>query len=302
MAQNKKTRASKYNDKAFTYDPVGNYELSDFKNLSLLKIHGIAAILNIRNVKKNKREQLIPFVLMKHHERRNRALSEEKGEEREEQTEPTIESIFVSTAHDVQEFSEQFKNQCLKMQHFKYNGHLWFHAASVASYLEYSNPNDAIFKLVDACDKISYDTLISSSSQKSSTVYNPRSIFINEKGLFKLIHRSKMPLATGKKRSVEEVYVATTVGYEKKEVYKIGKSECSKKRMTGLNTGRAPDDDLYLCYVASCYNAYEAEQSIHDALDEYRIAPNREFFKLSLDKIKSVVDNICSHQINKHNN
>ena len=58
MAQNKKTRASKYNDKAFMYDPVGNYELSDFKNLSLLKIHGIAAILNIRNVKKNKREQL----------------------------------------------------------------------------------------------------------------------------------------------------------------------------------------------------------------------------------------------------
>ena len=198
MAQNKKTRASKYTayDKAFTYDPVGNYELSDFKNLSLLKIHGIAAILNIRNVKKNKREELIPLVLMKHHERRNRALSEEKEEEqeqeeeeREEQTEPTIESIFVSTAHDVQEFSEQFKNQCLKMQHFKYNGHLWFHAASVASYLEYSNPNDAIFKLVDACDKISYDTLISSSSQKSSTMYNPRSIFINEKGLFKLIHR-----------------------------------------------------------------------------------------------------------------
>ena len=193
MAQNKKTRASKYNDKAFTYDPVGNYELSDFKNLSLLKIHGIAAILNIRNIKKNKREQLIPLVLMRHHERRNRALSEEKEEEIEEQTEeekiPTIESIFVSTAHDVQEFSEQFKNQCLKMQHFKYNGHLWFHAASVASYLEYSNPNDAIFKLVDACDKISYDTLISSSSQKSSTVYNPRSIFINEKGLFKLIHR-----------------------------------------------------------------------------------------------------------------
>ena len=170
MAQNKKTRASKYTayDKAFTYDPVGNYELSDFKNLSLLKIHGIAAILNIRNVKKNKREELIPLVLMKHHERRNRALSEEKEEEkeeeeREEQTEPTIESIFVSTAHDVQ------------AQHFKYNGHLWFH--------------DAIFKLVDACDKISYDTLISSSSQKSSTVYNPRSIFINEKGLFKLIHR-----------------------------------------------------------------------------------------------------------------
>ena len=90
MAQNKKTRASKYTayDKAFTYDPVENYELSDFKNLSLLKIHGIAAILNIRNVKKNKREQLIPLVLMKHHERRNCALSEEKEEQKD---------IFVST-------------------------------------------------------------------------------------------------------------------------------------------------------------------------------------------------------------
>jgi hypothetical protein len=101
-----------------------------------------------------------------------------------------------------------------------------------------------------------------------------------------------MPLATGKKRGVEEVYVATTALYEEKGVYKIGKAENSKKRIRNLNTGRAPDDDMYLCYVVNCYSALKAERLIHDALDDYRLSPKREFFKLSFDEIKSVVDDV----------
>ena len=54
---------------------------------------------------------------------------------------------------------------------------------------------------------------------------------------------------------------------------------------------------MYLCYVAQCYNALKAEQIIHKKLDAYRIAPNREFFKHSLEKIKSVIDDTCAETL-----
>ena len=50
---------------------------------------------------------------------------------------------------------------------------------------------------------------------------------------------------------------------------------------------------MYLCYVVQCYNALEAAKLIHFELNAYRIAANREIFKHSLDKIKSVIDNVC---------
>ena len=165
MSRAKKARTVFFDD-SFTYDRTQNYDLDTFKNLTITKVQSIASTLNIRNVKKYKKEQLIPLVLEKH---------------------------------------------------------------------------------------------------------------------------CQAPVNEGE---IEQVYIATTALYEKKQVYKIGKAECSVKRLKSLNTGRAPDDDLYLCHVAHCYNAIKMEKMIHAALNEYRLSPNREFFKHSFDKIKSVVDGI----------
>ena len=194
--------------------------------------------------------------------------------------------LFSITPNTALELTEQLKLKFRNIVHCKYNNDVWFQASAIASYLEYKDPKQSIRDHVDACNKISYEKLCSlDCGLKNPSGLHPDTI-LNEKGLLRLMHRSNMPLATGKKRGVEEVYVATTALYEEKGAYKIGKAECSTKRINNMNTGRTPDDEMYL---SQCSNALKAEKLIHSVLNDYRIAPNREFFKHSLVEIKNVV-------------
>ena len=122
---------------------------------------------------------------------------------------------------------------------------------------------------------------------------HPDTVFINQKGLINLMNKSHMDKATGKTRNIEEVYIATTKLYAEQNIYKVGKSVNSKKRVQSMNTSRIPSDEMYLCHVAKCYNAFAAEQCSHALLDEFRIDSKREFFCLNLDTIKSTVDRVC---------
>ena len=125
--------------------------------------------------------------------------------------------------------------------------------------------------------------------------FQPETFFINENGVIELIKRSNQPKATGKpKREMEEVYVATTALYEKEEIYKIGKSYNSKKRIHDMNSGRIPSDEMYLCHVVECNDALKAESHVHTVLKEYRISHKREFFKLDINEIVKTVNNVCS--------
>ena len=279
MSQNKTNRVTRYavSDESFTYKPTENYILEDFLNLSILKIQSIASVLKIHNVKRYKKEELIPLVLQKHDERQNCAVNDYE----------VCEEPLKSEEGDL-------KYQLYQFQHIRCNGETWYLAKAVANFLEYKHSKKIIRENVDACNKISHENLCPHDClSKNQTGIHPQTIFINENGLSQLIERSHMPLATGQKRELEEVYVATTDIYNERGVYKIGKAECSTKRIRILNTGRAPDDELYLCYVAQCYDALKAEKLIHSALDSYRISPNREFFKHSLDESKNAVDNVC---------
>ena len=275
MSEAKKTRFSKYHasDESFVYDHSTNYDIEDFKNLSIVKLQSIASTLNLRNVKMYKKNDLGQLILNKHMEQQSLIGHEEEEKEKA----------------SVLEFTEQYKN---KFVQYTYNNDVYYQASLIAESLGYQNTRKAIIDHVDPCNKITYDRL-----QTSQSTLHPHTVFINEKGVLQLMLRSHMPLASGKKRGLEEVYVATTALYEKKDVYKIGKSECSKKRIQDMNTGRAPDDDLYLCYAVACSNASEAEQIIHSLLDDYRISPNREFFKYRLDEIIRVIDNVCGKAI-----
>ena len=282
MSQNKRNRVSHYApiDESFTYNPTENYNSEDFLKLSITKLQSIASSLYLRNVKRYKKEQLVPVLLQKHKDTQNHGVNERKLKE----AEPTKCN------------EEYLKNRLYQLQQIMYNGETWFQAKSVTVFLEYHNSSKAINDLVDSCNKISYEVLCNSGFlSENRTGVHPDTIFINEKGVTQLMHRSRMPLATGKKRGLEEVYVATTAIYEEKGVYKIGKADSSIKRIKNMNTGRSPDDDMYLCYVAQCYDALKAEKLIHSALDAYRIAPNREFFKHSLVEIKNAVDNVCGN-------
>ena len=281
MSQNKRNRVSHYApiDESFTYNPTENYNSEDFLKLSITKLQSIASSLYLRNVKRYKKEQLVPVLLQKHKDTQNHGVNE----------------LEVYDAEPSKNDDGNLLNELCQFQQIIYNSDTWFQANHIANFLEYKNSRRAIIDLVDSCNKISYEELCTNGILSNNrTGVHPDTIFINEKGVTQLMHRSRMPLATGKKRGLEEVYVATTAIYEEKGVYKIGKADSSTKRIKNMNTGRSPDDDMYLCYVAQCYDALKAEKLIHSALHAYRIAPNREFFKHSLVEIKNVVDTVCS--------
>ena len=65
-----KARISKYNahDKEFVYDHTKQYALDDFRNLAIDKLQSVATSIQVRNVKRYKKEELVPIVLKKHKE------------------------------------------------------------------------------------------------------------------------------------------------------------------------------------------------------------------------------------------
>jgi len=78
MSQNKRNRVSHYApiDESFTYDPTENYNSEDFLKLSITKLQSIASSLYLRNVKRYKKEQLVPVLLQKHKDTQNRGVNE----------------------------------------------------------------------------------------------------------------------------------------------------------------------------------------------------------------------------------
>jgi prophage antirepressor-like protein len=257
----------------------------------------------------------------------------------------------------------------MEIRHHRLGDNIWFHANSVASYLEYQDCRKAVYTSVDSCDKICYEDLISQVRATDPDLGNlqPETIFINQDGVFNLTMRSKMPLAkqfrkwlirevipsimdTGaymspamtqqqlvdlqtklqtiqtEKEAVEaekqqlqltlqaetqirhsainrnmthnslpldEVYILTTRRYECHYIYKIGNSNNTPRHLKSLNSARIKDEDLFICYIAKCYDAYHAEKHIHILLDRYRYQNNREFFVMHFDDIRALIDTVC---------
>ena len=206
-----------------------------------------------------------------------------------------------SSPLDATDLTKEFKQKFFENHRFfEYNGQRWTKANDVALFLEYLDARKMIYHHVPENDKINFKKFPESIQMEMQQHYDsdgtiqPETMFINEKGITKLINKSNKPVATGKKRKIEHVYVATTALYEKQDFYKIGKSANSRKRINQMNTSRHPDDEMYLCHVATCYNALKYEQLVHGKLKKYRVAPNREFFQLNLDEIIKVVDDVCA--------
>lgn len=212
MSQTKRNRVSRYApfDEVFSYDPTETYNVEDFLNLSVTKLQSIACVLSLRNVKRYKKEQLIPLVLQKHEEQQNTLNSVEEEIKKTEsegiefKNQAAVE-LMSSTTNDALEFSEQLKKKFCDIIHFKFNNDVWFQASSIASYLEYQDPKQSVRDHVSDDDKIKYDEMKSYSSPTSSAtvfsgpphqrILHPETIFINKYGIFDLVTKSRMPLA-----------------------------------------------------------------------------------------------------------
>lgn len=216
----------------------------------------------------------------------------------------SFEIVGKTVTSEIIDVSKDLKAQFLEKHFFfEYNGQIWTQANLVAEFLKYKDPACTIRDLVDYADKMHFKDFpadikswVNQHDRNSRLQQN--TFFINDRGLSKVINRSNMPLATGKKRGLEEVYIASTLTYESKGIYKIGKSEDSKRRLKSMNTSRLPDDEMYLCHVARCYDALKTEKTIHDLLHKFRVVKYREFFKLDLAVLTTIVDNVCANSVN----
>ena len=108
-------------DNTFTYNPDENYTLEDFSNLSVTKVQSIARELNIRNVKRYKKEELIPVVLHKHKETQNPCNSVEEETVAKEKDGSMESKLFSITPNTPLELSEQLKLKFHKIVHCKFN-------------------------------------------------------------------------------------------------------------------------------------------------------------------------------------
>ena len=78
--------------------------------------------------------------------------------------------------------------------------------------------------------------------------------------------------------------------YYGENVYKIGYSKEPEKRVRDFDTSYPEETTIVYTYKHD--RARNLEQSVHKALDIFRLFPNREFFKCSITTIREFVESL----------
>ena len=94
----------------------------------------------------------------------------------------------------------------------------------------------------------------------------------------------------------EDICIFSTRAYEPEYIYKI----CIANSTPSLNTEQTGDDDLYVCYKASCYDARTAVQFIHKLLKRYRLRNARDLFVIDFDSARNLIDSVCHSYLEHH--
>ena len=200
------------------------------------------------------------------------------------------------------------------------SGNSWFKVLEVAKLMGYSHSYEAL-NHVDMADQIEWHQLTALSAD-----WSPRTVFVNESGLYKLlcernmgslrhwfsheaipsvrrefqitVHRimseyslwMQLLFPPQEDTNSGHVYVATTDLYRLEGIFMIGSTVNLKMRLASLNSSR-PDHDL-VYYVFNRYfsERHTAITAIHAVLDQYRPFKNRELFVVpNVDVIKNEI-------------
>lgn len=64
------------------------------------------------------------------------------------------------------------------------------------------------------------------------------------------------------------------------------------KRAKQINAATGVALDFNVEWAFSCYNGIELEQEVHKYLDSFRVNKNREFFRMTVEEAKSVIERL----------
>ena len=118
--------------------------------------------------------------------------------------------MCINTKYSTSIIEKVFKYEATELPVIKYEDEIWFKAVVVASILKYTNQRKAIRDHVDPEDKRKLSELMSKSKRNESfhlktdplKANDGNSLYLSESGLYSLVLRSKLELATTFKRWV----------------------------------------------------------------------------------------------------
>jgi len=64
------------------------------------------------------------------------------------------------------------------------------------------------------------------------------------------------------------------------------------KRAKQINAATGVALDFNVEWAYACYNGFDLEQEVHNYLDSFRVNKNREFFRMSVEEAKAVVERL----------
>jgi len=64
------------------------------------------------------------------------------------------------------------------------------------------------------------------------------------------------------------------------------------KRAKQINAATGVALDFNVEWAYACYNGFDLEQEVHSYLDSFRVNKNREFFRMSVEEAKAVVERL----------
>jgi len=94
----------------------------------------------------------------------------------------------------------------------------------------------------------------------------------------------------------EYIYIITSKQYAEQKIFKVGRTNDTKKRLVSLNTSNITDNQqLYVCDKFPCFNACKVEETLFLILHNYRYTTKREFFVFNYNSLKKLVECVCIH-------
>lgn len=195
---------------------------------------------------------------------------------------------------------------------------VWFKSKEVALVLQYSDTKKAVCNNVEKDCRQTWKCLTSDKNISTPSNWQPKTIFINEAGLYQLMLRSRKPEAIAFRRWVTMdilpelmresfnkyisigrqqfdisddsggyIYVAATPSSLKESIYKIGTTKNIANRLTTLHTST---HEMYSFHQIIYFkrNGHRAEQMLHK---QHYI---REFFYLSQYDLLFKIPQFCN--------
>ena len=93
----------------------------------------------------------------------------------------------------------------------------------------------------------------------------------------------------------EYVYIISTSLYEKDNMYKIGRTNNLKSRLSTYNTGKHKDDLYYYCFTFGCNNSIELENILKNKFKIYSESKSNEIIKLNINELLPKFKEICNN-------